>query len=48
MQKNYIPELTQLSLENISFSGNGVLNGAHTVSGLLGMCWRRKDMSRNL
>lgn len=32
-QKNYIPELTELSLKNISFSGNGVLNGAHTVPG---------------
>jgi len=33
MQKNYIPELTELSMENISFSENGVLNGAYTVPG---------------
>lgn len=33
MQKNYIPELTELSMANISFAENGVLNGAHTVPG---------------
>lgn len=33
-EENYIPELTQLSEENLNFSGNtGILNGAHSLSG---------------
>lgn len=33
MGENYIPELTALASENIDFSGNAALNGAHTLSG---------------
>lgn len=33
MWENYIPELTELALKNISFSANSSLNGAHTVPG---------------
>lgn len=33
MSENYMPELTDLALENIHFSGQDVLNGAHAVSG---------------
>lgn len=33
MSKNYISELTELALENESFSFDGKINGAHTVPG---------------
>lgn len=33
MKENYIPELTELAQENIDFSAEGQLNGAHTLSG---------------
>lgn len=33
MEENYIPELVALASENIDFSGNAALNGAHALSG---------------
>lgn len=33
MDENYIPELTALAMENIDFSAEGCLNGAHSLSG---------------
>ena len=33
MQENYIPELTELALDNIDFSGEDKLNGAYPVYG---------------
>ena len=33
MSENYIPELTQISLENENFGTYGKLNGAYTTSG---------------
>lgn len=33
MDENYIPELTDLAMENIDFSAEGCLNGAYSLSG---------------
>lgn len=33
MEENYMPELTELAMENIDFSADGELNGAHVLNG---------------